>query len=154
MPPTIAKTYVFKISRDFEMLYLRYFSTNHSQTSQHLLNLRALFPASRRIYFPWRVHEQSLKEKKVGNVCYTSSYCCEALVFFFSIWTQTWVPVSSHIHLDRFDLHENRALKFKNLYNFFVFSSEFPSHAGTISTWLRINRVIFYILTIHRISYQ
>ena len=104
VPPTIAKTYVFKISRDFEMLYLRYFSTNHFQTSQHLLNLRAVFPASRRIYFPWRVHEQSLK-KKVGNVCYTPSYCREALVFFFSIWTQTWVPVSSHSHLDRFDLH-------------------------------------------------
>ena len=39
VPPTIAKTYVFKISRDFEMLYLRYFSTNHFQTSQHLLIL-------------------------------------------------------------------------------------------------------------------
>ena len=39
VPPTIAKTYVFKISRDFEMLYLRYFSTNRFQTSQHLLIL-------------------------------------------------------------------------------------------------------------------
>lgn len=64
VPPTIAKTYVFKISRDFEMLYLCYFSTNHFQTSRHLLNLRAVFPASRRIYFPSRIHEQSLKKKK------------------------------------------------------------------------------------------
>ena len=55
--------YAYAIKRDFEMLYLRYFSTNHFQTSQHLLNLRAVFPASRRIYFPWRVHEQSLKKK-------------------------------------------------------------------------------------------
>ena len=110
VPPTIAKTYVFKISRDFEMLYLRYFSTNHFQTSQHLLILGWFSQLVDGFIFPDVSMNKVWKKKKVGNVCYTSSYCCEALVFFFAIWTQTWVPVSSHSHLelDRFDLHENR----------------------------------------------
>ena len=52
VPPTIAKTYVFKISRDFEMLYLCYFSTNHFQTSQHLLILGRFFQLVDGFIFP------------------------------------------------------------------------------------------------------
>ena len=119
---TIAKTYVFKISCDFEMLYLCYFSTNHFQTSQHLLILGRFFQLVEGLA---DVSMNKVWKKESWKRLLNVKLLLRGLSFFL-LNLNVNLSVS---HLDRFDLRENRALKFENLYNFLVCSSEFPSQA-------------------------
>ena len=82
------------------------------------------------MYFPERVHEKKLKKKIWKGLLHVKQLLeglfvlfCFALFCFFSFLNPHAIlsaSIISHSHLDCFDLHENRALKFKNLYNFCI----------------------------------
>ena len=112
---------VFKISRVWDALSPLVFNKSIPNFAT-FSNLSVIFPEESTDVFsltcPWTPLNkvETTMERSITRQAITARP-----FFFFSVYTHSWVPVSSrHNHLDHFNLHKNRSLKFENLYNFCI----------------------------------